>query len=220
MLVQSFAEVGAFVGSVPALSRAERSQTQVAFVDRDGVINANRDSHVRSWDDFEFLPGALAAIALLSQSGRKIVVVTNQAIINRGQMTALELGRLHQRMADTVLEHGGQISAVYACPHRPDERCQCRKPEPGLLIAAADQHNAGLECSYLIGDHLTDVEAARRAGCRSILVLSGRHRGSVGEVVPDNCIAVLPDLLAAARWIVQADAGRLKDADRERAPAC
>ena len=220
MLVQSFAEVRSFVGSGGALSRSGHSQTPVAFLDRDGVINANRDSHVRSWDDFEFLPGALDAIAVLTRSGWRIVVVTNQAIINRGQITATELGQLHQRMADVVREHGGQLSAVYACPHRPDEGCRCRKPEPGLVIAAADQHNAELERSYLIGDHVTDVEAARRAGCRSILVLCGRHREFDGETVPDTCVAVVPDLLAAAHWIVQADAERPKDADRKGATAC
>jgi len=122
-----------------------------------------------------------------------------QAIVNRGQVTTADLEILHQKMARSIIHNGGQLAAVYACPHRPDECCYCRKPEPGLLLAAADHLGGGLGDAILVGDHLTDLEAARRAGCRSILVSSGRHYSTNGEVLPDNCLGIVPDLLAAAR---------------------
>jgi D-glycero-D-manno-heptose 1,7-bisphosphate phosphatase len=174
----------------------------IAFVDRDGVINANRTDHVKSWDEFEFLPGALDALALLSRTGWRVVVVTNQAVVNRGVVSTLELEHLHARMADAIRHHGGRLSAVYACPHRPDEGCGCRKPEPGLLVAAAANLVGRLDRSFMVGDHLTDLEAAKRAGCKSILVLSGRHQLSSTQVLPDNCVAIVPNLLAAAQHVV------------------
>jgi D-glycero-D-manno-heptose 1,7-bisphosphate phosphatase len=175
---------------------------RIAFLDRDGVVNANRSDHVKSWDEFKFLPGALDALTLLSRSGWRIVVVTNQAIVNRGQITTARLRQLHNKMAESIVQHGGELSAVYACPHRQDEGCRCRKPEPGLLVAAANHLAGRLDHAIMVGDHLTDLEAARRAGCRSILVSSGRHRPVAGEVLPDNCLAIVPDLLAAAHEII------------------
>jgi D-glycero-D-manno-heptose 1,7-bisphosphate phosphatase len=185
----------------------------IAFVDRDGVINANRTDHVKSWDQFEFLPGALDALALLSQSGWRVVVVTNQAVVNRGEVSAFELEQLHARMAEVIRVHGGQLSAVYACPHRPDEACACRKPEPGLLLAAAADLAGRLDRSFIVGDHLTDLEAAKRAGCKSILVLSGRHQLSSAQVLPENCVAVVPDLLAAAHHLVGENSRPIENAD-------
>ncbi|HLZ09897.1 MAG TPA: HAD family hydrolase, partial [Chloroflexota bacterium] len=169
MLVQEFPSM-APVGA-PTMSPNEPAVgvTRIAFIDRDGVVNANRDDHVKTWDEFEFLPGALDALAILSRSGWRIVVVTNQAIVNRGKITSVDLENLHQKMAQSIFQNGGKLAAVYACPHRPEENCVCRKPEPGLLLAAADRLGGGLDEAILVGDHLTDLEAARRAGCRSIL---------------------------------------------------
>jgi D-glycero-D-manno-heptose 1,7-bisphosphate phosphatase len=202
MIVQRFSSATPSMGRGPGSGQAESARTNLALLDRDGVINANRDNHVRSWDDFLFLPGALEAISLLSRSGWTTVVVTNQAIINRGHMTSPELGALHHRMAKVIEENGGRLSAVYACPHRPDESCGCRKPEPGLLLAAASDHDARPSRAIMVGDHPTDLEAARRAGSRSILVRSGRYRAAPGDVLPDSCVGIHDDLLAAARWIV------------------
>jgi D-glycero-D-manno-heptose 1,7-bisphosphate phosphatase len=202
VLVQTFVEVRTSTASGPA--RVDRSSMvrPLAFVDRDGVINANRTDHVKSWDEFVFLPGALDALALLSRSGWRVVVVTNQAVVNRGLVSTLELEQLHARMAEEIRHHGGQLSAVYACPHRPDEGCGCRKPEPGLLVAAAANLAGRLDRSVMVGDHLTDLEAAKRAGCKSILVLSGRHQFSSAQILPENCVAIVSDLLAAVQHVV------------------
>jgi D-glycero-D-manno-heptose 1,7-bisphosphate phosphatase len=180
---------------------------RTVFVDRDGVINANRADHVTSWEQFEWLPGALDGLALLTRHELQIVVVTNQAIVNRGTITQSALDDLHGRLIETVERHGGRIAAVLACPHRPEERCGCRKPQPGMLLRARDEYGASLDDAVLIGDHGTDLEAARRAGCPSILVLSGRTPAGATDL-PPTCEAVLPDLYAAARYLVERTAAQ------------
>ncbi len=172
------------------------------FVDRDGVINANRADHVRSWLEVEFLPGALAGLALLTRSGFDVVVVTNQAIVNRGEAPRAAVDAIHARMVAEITRHGGAIRAVQVCPHRPDEGCGCRKPAPGLLLDAAARYGFDLLDAILVGDHEHDLEAARRANCSSILVLSGRIREWPSGPLPAGCLAVLPGLLDAAQFIV------------------
>ncbi len=171
------------------------------FVDRDGVIIANRADHIRAWDQVAFLPGALEGLAHLTRHGCEVVVVTNQAIVNRGQATRAQVDLIHARMVAAISRHGGRVRAVQVCPHRPDEGCACRKPAPGLLLGAADRLSIDLSRAVLIGDHPHDLEAARRANCPSILVLSGRTPGWSEDALPEGCLAVLPGLLEAARFL-------------------
>ncbi len=172
------------------------------FVDRDGVINVNRAEHVRTWSDLEFLPGVLDGLALLTRSGFQVVVVTNQSIVNRGIVARDVVDRIHERMVAEIARRGGAIRAVLLCPHRPDEGCACRKPEPGLLVEAAARLGIEPSDALMIGDHPHDLEAARRAGCSSILLLSGRTREQPPEdELPTGCLAVLPGLLQAARFV-------------------
>lgn len=144
------------------------------FLDRDGVINRNRPDHVKAWEEFEFLPGSVEALARLAGSKHRIFIITNQAIINRGIISLANLDSIHQRMLDSIEKAGGKIEAVLYCPHQADEACGCRKPQPGLLFQAQRKYGIQLENSWLIGDHLNDIEAGRRAGCRTMLVLTGR----------------------------------------------
>ena len=144
------------------------------FLDRDGVICENRTDHVKSWDEFRFIPGAKESLAALSRLGLPIVVITNQAAINRGLTTAAAVEDIHRRMVAEVAAFGGRIDRVLYCPHRPDEHCNCRKPEPGMLLRAAAEMNIDLSQSYLVGDALTDIQAGLRVGADAILVLSGR----------------------------------------------
>ncbi len=147
---------------------------KTVFVDRDGVINRNRGDHVKSWDEFVFLPHAMDALAELTRHGFRIVVLTNQAAINRGITRRETIEEIHTRMAAALEAAGARIEGIFYCPHRPEEGCSCRKPQPGMLFRASEQLGIDLSQSYLIGDALTDVMAARRAGCRPILVMSGR----------------------------------------------
>ncbi len=144
------------------------------FLDRDGVICENRSDHVKSWGEFRFLPGAKNSLAALSRLGLPIIVITNQAIIGRGMVPASVVDDIHWRMVAEVEAHGGRIDRVMYCPHRPEDRCGCRKPEPGMLLQVADEMGIDLAQSYLVGDAATDLVAGRRVGCQTFLVLTGR----------------------------------------------
>ena len=189
---------------------------KTVFVDRDGVINQNRNDHVKSWSEFEFIPTAIQGLVELSQAGFQLVVVTNQAIVNRGVVCREVIEDINHQMMEVVASQGGKITACLFCPHRTDENCGCRKPEPGLFFQAHQQFGANLHGDYLVGDHLNDVEAGRRAGCLSGLVLTGRGQ-DVWNSLPDYLrlnLPVWPDLLAAARWIMAHNTGPVRPFER------
>lgn len=143
------------------------------FLDRDGVINENRDDYVKSWDEFQFLTGAREAIAHLTQAGYRIVVCSNQAAIAKGLVTIQTVEEIHHRMITEVAKVGGTIERVYYCPHGNNEHCICRKPRPGMLLQARDELGLDLRDAIFIGDSFTDIQAAITAGVFPILVLSG-----------------------------------------------
>ncbi len=147
---------------------------KAVFVDRDGVINRNRRNYVKSWQEFVFLPNAIEALVELTSYGLSIVVLTNQAGVNRGIVERKSIEAIHARMVDALEARGARIDGVLFCPHRPDEGCGCRKPQPGLLYQAASTLGIELSQSYMIGDALTDIQAGQAAGCRTTLVLTGR----------------------------------------------
>lgn len=149
---------------------------RAVFIDRDGVICRNRTDHVKSWEEFVFLPGAKEALVRLSSTDFLIIVITNQAIVNRGIVPAEVVEGIHHRMVREVVAVGGRIDRVVYCPHRPDENCSCRKPQPGMLLQTAQEMGIDLTHSWLIGDAWSDMVAARRAGCGRYLVLTGRGR--------------------------------------------
>ncbi len=174
------------------------------FLDRDGVINENRKDHVKRWAEFRFLPGALDSIARLSRSGVRVFVITNQAIVNRGMVSREAVDALNRRMLREIERRGGQITAVAYCPHRPEECCGCRKPKPGLLFGLARQHGLDLRETVVVGDALSDVEAGLAAGCRAILVLTGRgnEQLALATSAGRNGFAVARDLRAATDLIL------------------
>lgn len=144
------------------------------FLDRDGVILENRPDYLRSWEEAAFIPGALAAIARLKDLPLRIVIVTNQSVVGRGLVLPEEAKAINLKMVDAVVLAGGRIDAVYMCPHHPEQRCNCRKPRPGLLLQAAEDLLLDLPQSTLIGDALTDLQAGQAAGVgRLALVLTG-----------------------------------------------
>jgi len=174
------------------------------FLDRDGVINENREDYVKSWDEFVFLPGVFEALRKLARNGWLVVVTSNQSAINRGLVSRAIVDEINHRMMEAVERHGGRIEAVLYCPHRPDENCSCRKPRPGLLLEAARRFNIGLSRSYLVGDALSDIAAGLRAGCQSILVLTGRGEKELNYLVREGYVGyhVVADLREAVDWIL------------------
>jgi D-glycero-D-manno-heptose 1,7-bisphosphate phosphatase len=155
---------------------------RAVFLDRDGVINENRSEYVKSWDEFHFLPGALASLARLAQSPFSIVVVSNQSAINKGLVSWAEVNQVNAQMVRQVKANGGRIDGIYVCPHRPDEGCRCRKPEPGLLLQAAAELSIDLRSSFLVGDALADMQAGLNGRCLPLLVLTGRGQEELARV--------------------------------------
>jgi len=137
------------------------------ILDRDGVLNrkASRARYVRTWDEWEWLPGAREALSILAEAGYRVVLVTNQAGIARGAMTENDLADIHEHMKADAAEAGGRIDAIYHCPHGWDEGCECRKPRPGMLFQAQRGLNLDLSRTWFIGDDERDAQAADAAGC-------------------------------------------------------
>jgi D-glycero-D-manno-heptose 1,7-bisphosphate phosphatase len=154
------------------------------FLDRDGVICENHSDHVKSWEEFQFLPGVKESLAALSRLGVPIIVVTNQAAIGRGIISASVVEEIHARMVAEVAAYGGRIDQVIYCPHRPEDDCDCRKPKPGMLLKAAAEMGLDLTHSYMVGDAATDLMAAQQVGCQAFLVLTGR---GLQQLLPALC---------------------------------
>ncbi|RMH71754.1 MAG: D-glycero-beta-D-manno-heptose 1,7-bisphosphate 7-phosphatase [Gemmatimonadetes bacterium] len=147
----------------------------IIFLDRDGVINVNRDDYVKSWAEFQFLPDVLTALKILHDHEIPVIVITNQSAIGRGIVTETTVQEIHRRMAHQVEQAGGYITAVYYCPHHPSEGCNCRKPRPGMLIQAAHDFNLDLRKCVFVGDNMRDIEAGKNAGCQTVFVRTGVH---------------------------------------------
>jgi D-glycero-D-manno-heptose 1,7-bisphosphate phosphatase len=192
----------ATAGHEVILSTAKNLRPAI-FLDRDGVINENRPDHVKSWEEFAFLPGALEALRALAGLGWPVIVISNQAAINRSLVSRQTVDEINARMAAAVKEAGGRIDGVLYCPHRPDENCNCRKPHPGLLLEAARCWNLDLTVSYLVGDAESDILAAQAAGCRAILVTTGRGVGQLAALREHGVdgFHVAGDLGDAVDWI-------------------
>jgi D-glycero-D-manno-heptose 1,7-bisphosphate phosphatase len=143
---------------------------RAAFLDRDGVINrkAPEGQYITRWEEMEFLPGVAQAISLLNRAGYQVIVVSNQRCVAKGLLTDQMLESLHQRMRSELGAQKAKIDGGYYCPHDFEPPCKCRKPEPGMLLTAAHEHDIDLKHSWIIGDSDSDVVAGRRAGCKTV----------------------------------------------------
>ena len=173
------------------------------FLDRDGTIN-EEVGYLDSLDKLVIFPSAFEAIRLINQSGRKVIVVTNQAGIARGLFGEDLVETIHTALREALRRKSAFIDAFYYCPHHPTEglppyrqSCDCRKPAPGLFLRAAREWNLDLSESWMIGDRYNDMEAAHRAGARGILVKTGYGADALSGEGPDAATpAGKPDLVA------------------------
>jgi D-glycero-D-manno-heptose 1,7-bisphosphate phosphatase len=148
------------------------------FLDRDGVINQDH-GYVGTWDRFDFVRGALEGIKVLNGLGYRVIVVTNQSGIGRGLYTQDMFVELTQRMLDEIADYGARIDAVYACPHfgiHEKNDCDCRKPKPGMVLAALAKYNLLAERSFLVGDKVSDISAAKSAGVYQTALLTNSSK--------------------------------------------
>ncbi|EHR69388.1 histidinol-phosphate phosphatase family protein [Burkholderiales bacterium JOSHI_001] len=147
---------------------------KLVILGRDGILNAFRDDHVKEPDEWHPLPGALEAVARLNHHGWHTVVATNQSGIGRGMIDMSSVNAVHARMNQRLQAVGGRLDAVFFCPHAPEDQCECRKPQPGMMLDIAHRYGIALDSVPMVADTLRDLLAARAAGCQPHLVRSGR----------------------------------------------
>ena len=168
------------------------------FLDRDGTINKYVGFH-RDINDFELIPGVAKAIKEINNSGYLAIVVTNQPVIARGEVTVSQLSEIHKKMATELGKEGAFLDAVYYCPHHPDKgyereipelkiNCDCRKPKPGMLFQAANDFNIDLSQSWMIGDSVSDTKAGNAAGCHSILISQNGENELIKHLLEANIL--------------------------------
>lgn len=162
-------------GRIPMIEEYFKKK-KVVFLDRDGVINKRppKAEYITSWEKFEFLPGAIDALKLLTKKGYEIIIISNQAGIGRGAMTEEDLKKIHKKFLEVCRKEDIEIKGIYYCPHNWDEGCFCRKPKPGMLFKAAADHYFDLTKAVFVGDDERDEQAGQAANCRTILLQSGQ----------------------------------------------
>jgi D-glycero-D-manno-heptose 1,7-bisphosphate phosphatase len=178
------------------------------LVDRDGTLNVQRPGgYVLTPADMELLPGAAEGLARLQEAGFGLVVVSNQAPVARGWIDEAELDRINARLLDLLDAEGVTVDGIYCCPHDTPDGCGCRKPAPGLLVRAARDHGFSLDEAFVVGDKASDIEAGRRVGATTILVLTGDGREAVTQDVgADQIAADLPAAAAVIATLAQEEA--------------
>ena len=142
---------------------------QAIFLDRDGVLIENRSEYVREWSHVKIFPDAVKALSRLTKY--KIVIVTNQSAIGRGLISLEKAHEINYQLIDVIKKNNGHIDGVFMCPHMPSEQCFCRKPNPGLLLQAANELSLDLHRSWMIGDAWSDLLAGKAAGVRGVVLL-------------------------------------------------
>jgi D-glycero-D-manno-heptose 1,7-bisphosphate phosphatase len=146
------------------------SGQEFLLLDRDGIINVDSPAYVKNWREFHFYPDALEALMWLKERRIQVILISNQSALNRGIMRWEDFLEIHTQMVRSIQEKGGDILAAFYCPHLPDENCACRKPSPGMILAAQRQFHIPPERTHLIGDKMTDMRAAAQSGCCGILL--------------------------------------------------
>ncbi|MCP4747661.1 MAG: D-glycero-beta-D-manno-heptose 1,7-bisphosphate 7-phosphatase [Desulfobacteraceae bacterium] len=178
---------------------------KAVFLDRDGVINKDSDDYIKNWEEFEFLPGSLEALNHLARAKCKVIVITNQSIVNRALAPLEQLQRIHRKMRETIERTGGYIEDIFFCPHRPDEKCSCRKPKPGLIEQACRVHHIDPADAVMVGDNAKDIQCGQSAGCAyTVLVETGNGQSAKKELASKGIrpSVVVADLLHASELIL------------------
>ncbi len=178
--------------------------TKVIFIDRDGVINKDpTGGYVTRWEDFHFLDGSREAMRKLTEADYEIVVISNQAGVGKGLYTLETLDEITRKMMAEIEAAGGRIRSVFYCPHRKEDNCDCRKPKTGLFRQASEGLDIDFGQTYFIGDGVMDIEAGKNAGCKTILVLSGKTNPDDIDKWPHQPDYIFEDLLGAVNWLLE-----------------
>jgi D-glycero-D-manno-heptose 1,7-bisphosphate phosphatase len=170
---------------------------KIVILDRDGVINEDSPDFIKSTQEWKPIPGSLEAIARLTHAGYRVLVASNQSGIGRGLFDFGALFAMHDKMHRLLGELGGRIDGVFFCPHTDEDACDCRKPKSGLLRDIARRFQVDLGGVYSVGDSLRDIQAARNAGAKPVLVRSGNGLETLRDHSAElRGVEVYDDLLA------------------------
>jgi D-glycero-D-manno-heptose 1,7-bisphosphate phosphatase len=178
---------------------------KLIVLDRDGVINQDSEAFVKTPDEWMALPGSLHAIARLSQADWTVVVATNQSGLARGLFDMATLNTIHDKMHRELAAAGGNIDAIFLCPHGPDDHCLCRKPLSGMFHDIAHRYDVPMQTVPAIGDSLRDLQASKAAGCLPILVLTGNGRRTLEKGNLPEGTSVFDTLSAAVEALLHDD---------------
>ena len=175
---------------------------KLIILDRDGVINQDSNDYVKSVDEWQAIPGSLQAIARLCQNGYRVVVVSNQAGLAKKKLNIVNLGDIHRKLLDHLSQYGGTIDAFFFCPHDPKKGCDCRKPKTGLLDQISERLHIPLTDVPMVGDKLSDIEAAIAAGATPILVKTGYGQETIDSGKLPADIPVFADLAGVVEHLL------------------
>ncbi len=152
----------------------DRNSIKLIILDRDGVVNFDSDAYIKSPDEWKPIPGSLSAIKQLNDAGFIVTIATNQSGVGRKYFSFDTLGQIHQKMHDELMAHQAHLDALVFCPHTPEDQCDCRKPQPGMLWELLEKFSMQPHQSVMVGDNFRDLEAAWAVGCEAVLVKTGK----------------------------------------------
>ena len=192
-------------------SKNLKNRQRAIFLDRDGTMNVSK-GFISNADELELIPGTIEAVKAINKSGALAIVITNQPVIARGECSFEELHNIHNKLKTLLGEKGAFVDDIFYCPHHPDKGfegevpelkfdCECRKPKTGMINEAVDKYNIDLSKSYMVGDSTMDLELARNAGVKSVLVDTG-FAGNDGKY-DRSCDIEAKDLLDAVEKIIK-----------------
>jgi D-glycero-D-manno-heptose 1,7-bisphosphate phosphatase len=176
---------------------------KIIILDRDGVINHDSTEFIKNADEWEPISGSIEAIANLTQAGYKVVVCTNQSGIGRKLYSMEDLNLIHEKMHKTVEQEGGEIVAIFFCPHKADDNCSCRKPKPSMILDIVDRFNIDNVSNLMfVGDSLRDLEAISAAGGIPVLVKTGNGKKTLADNNLPEGTLVFKNLLAFSEYLL------------------
>ncbi len=202
-----------------------KETSKAVFLDRDGVITKEPPYYAHKIDQLELIPKSAEAIRLLNESGFKVIVVSNQSGVARGYYQERDIKIYNRAMKKKLEEKNAYIDAIYYCPHYSEATiekykidCECRKPKPGMLRQAEKDLNLNLKRSFLIGDKISDIEAGYRAGCKTILVLTGQGNYELKKISKMNIKPnyILKDLYTAVQTINRSNKNKENNKNHKR----
>jgi D-glycero-D-manno-heptose 1,7-bisphosphate phosphatase len=176
---------------------------KLVILDRDGVINHDSASYIKSPEEWKPIAGSLEAIALLNQAGYRVLIATNQSGVGRGLFDMATLNAIHDKMHRALSLVGGRVDGIFYCPHANDAGCACRKPRPGLLDEISKRFGVSLDGVPFIGDSLRDLQAGAAVGALPVLVLTGKGKKTCKDGDLPEGTVVHADLAEAVRSLLQ-----------------